>query len=118
MNITQLKKEAKKSWRQSYLGKELLGDLSGIGEKELPYYVLKEHIERLKNLSLTLNNDSFRFSIVNQQLIEAQLLFIFRYQWEYGDVSYPFTNKWIYRYYTKLLLVKNLSDHLTNYRNV
>lgn len=114
INITKLKKSAKRSWKDAFQGKEFLGDLPAVGEKELPYYVFQDHIEHLENMVVVLEEDSFRYPIVHQQLVEAKLSFIFRYEWEFGSHSHPFEHKWIYKKYQTLKSERNLSNYLLN----
>lgn len=102
INLPKLKKDARCSWKQAIAGKEALGSFPEVSSKELPYFVYRDGIEYLEYLVIKLKDDSFRFPIVQKQLIETKLLFIFRYEWEYGENSHPFENKWIYSFYKKL----------------
>lgn len=102
-----LKKEARDDWKQAIAGKESLGSFPNVSRQELPYFVYREHIEYLEHLNIKLKDDAFRFPIVEKQLIETKLLFLYRYEWEFGENSHPFESKWIYSFYKKLSNERN-----------
>ncbi len=109
MDITQLRKSSRRSWRVEWEGKEILGLDSKISEAELPYFALNKQIDHLENMLSLLEGDSFRFPIINKQLKNAKLLFAFRYEWEFSTKAYPFKYKWIYYKYKELLSEGNLA---------
>jgi len=99
-----LKKIAKKSHRSEYEGKEMLGQFPEIGLEELPYWSLDRGIAHLENVLYMVTNQNpkdFRVELVSKQLVEYQLLFIYRYEWEYKN-KIPFHLKWIYLKFKEL----------------
>lgn len=109
-NISKLKKGSRSSWKSSFEGKEMLGLEPEITLQELPYHAFKDHIDRFEYLAGKLKNDHFRYPLMKKQSTTSKLLFIFRYEWEFGKKSAPFKHKWIYHMYNDLCSEKDLQQ--------
>jgi hypothetical protein len=112
INITKLQKSSRSSWKADFEGKEMLGLDPEITLQELPYHAFKHHIERFENLAVKLKNDHFRYPLMKQQSTKSKLLFLFRYEWEFGKTSIPFKHKWIYQMYKDLCSERDLQNLL------
>lgn len=112
LDLISIKKNAKKSWKDSFQGKEMLGQLPDIGLKEVPYYVLKDYIHHFEDLLFGTELDYFHQAIIEKKLLEYQLLFIYRYEWEFGRNKAPFGMKWIFDKYKDLYSSRDLHQYL------
>lgn len=114
MDLALIKKNAKKSWADSFKGKEMLGQYPDICEEALPYYVIKKNIKHFENMLVGFDLSSFHRPLIEKQLLEDKLLFVFRYEWEFGKSKAPFGKKWIFDTYKSLRSCGNLRNHLIN----
>lgn len=85
-----------------------------VNENEIPFLLYSEQMDYLSDLAFNLKNDNFRLPIINKQLIEMKLLFIFRYEFKYGNKIYPFEYKLIYKKYNELKIERDLRNYLIN----
>ncbi|MGE4133004.1 MAG: hypothetical protein AB7F86_15285 [Bdellovibrionales bacterium] len=112
--IQQIKKSAIRSWSAEFRGRKDLGlQDKNLTEETLPFWVLAKQIAHKKNLVCEFAKDEYRRKIVEMQLEETELSFIFRYRWQYSNSS-PFTAPWIFRFYRKLISERNLGDLFRN----
>ncbi len=113
INVAEIKKSSIQSWESAHRGRMAFSKKDPITKEEYPYHALKGHIDHWTNMLFAVDENDFRYPIIKEHLIENQLTFIFRYEWEYKD-SHPFKFKWIYKLYKELISERDLSNFLLN----
>jgi hypothetical protein len=100
-----LRKHSTRSWAAEIDGHAFLYGKNEDATVELPYRAYKNQIEKAENLLNYIEySDKFRRKILEKQLIEAKIMFVFRYRWQFLERRIlPFRNKWIHLFYRRLL---------------
>lgn len=100
IDLPKLSKESRRSWKKEIEGKKVLGIEDGIADDVLPFFSYKNQIERAAYIQEQFFNNSFRYEIAKNHVLEAKLLFVMRYKWFYKRKNrHPFDAKWVYNEY-------------------
>lgn len=102
IDLVVIKKNAKKSWSDSFKGKEMLNQYPDVCEEELAYYVINENIKHFENMLNGFDLSPFHRPLIENQLLQDKLMFVFRYEWEFSTNKAPFGKKWIFDVYKSL----------------
>ncbi|MCB0414113.1 MAG: hypothetical protein KDD50_07255 [Bdellovibrionales bacterium] len=113
LNVSEIKRSSNRNWDSAYRGRIANSKKETVAKEEYPYHTIKGHIDHWTNMLFVVDENDFRHSIIKEHLVENQLTFIFRYEWEYKK-SHPFKFKWIYQLYKELVSERDLQNFLLN----